>query len=44
VWVVLGLALGVTVPRVLWSVLFLFITHQVLTVVGYQLGMRATGR
>jgi len=44
VWVVLGLAVGVTVPRVLWSVLFLFITHQVLTVVGYQLGMRATGR
>src|SRR5262245_14949240 len=44
VWVVLGLVVGVTVPRVVWSVLFLFITHQVLTVVGYQLGMRATRR
>jgi CDP-2,3-bis-(O-geranylgeranyl)-sn-glycerol synthase len=44
VWVVLGLAVGVTVSRVLWSFLFLFITHQILTVVGYWLGMRATAR
>jgi hypothetical protein len=44
VWVVLGLAVGVTVSRVLWSVVFLFIAHQVLTAVGYQLGMRATPR
>src|SRR5262245_37798102 len=44
VWVVLGLVIGVTVSRVLWSVVFLFITHQLLTVAGYQLGMRATAR
>ena len=44
VWVVLGLAIGVTASRVLWSVVFLFITHQLLTVVGYRLGMRATVR
>ena len=44
VWVVLGLAVGVTASRVLWSGVFLFISHQLLTVVGYQLGMRATVR
>jgi hypothetical protein len=36
--------LTVTVARVLWSVVFLFIAHQVLTVIGYRLGMRATAR
>jgi hypothetical protein len=44
VWAVLGLAVGVTAVRVLWSVVFLFIAHQLLTFVGYQLGMRATAR
>jgi hypothetical protein len=44
VWLVLVFALTVTVARVLWSVVFLFIAHQVLTVVGYRLGMRATAR
>jgi hypothetical protein len=44
VWLVLGLAVGVTAARVLWSMVFLFITHQLLTVVGYRLGMRATVR
>jgi CDP-archaeol synthase len=44
VWVVLWLAVGVTASRVLWSVVFLFTTHQLLTVVGYRLGMRATAR
>jgi hypothetical protein len=44
VWVVLGLAIGVTALRVVWSVVFLFIAHQILTLVGYQLGMRATAR
>jgi CDP-2,3-bis-(O-geranylgeranyl)-sn-glycerol synthase len=43
-WVVLGLAVGITAARVLWSAVFLFITHQLLTVVGYWLGMRATAR
>jgi hypothetical protein len=44
VWLVLGFVLTVTVARVLWSVVFLFIAHQVLTVLGYRLGMRATAR
>jgi CDP-archaeol synthase len=44
VWLVLGFAVRVTAWRVAWSVVFLFITHQILTVVGYQLGMRATAR
>ena len=44
IWIVLGLVVVVTVARLLWSVLFLFVAHQVLTVVGYRLGMRATAR
>ena len=44
VWIVLGLAVEVTASRVLWSVVFLFVAHQLLTLVGYQLGMRATVR
>jgi CDP-2,3-bis-(O-geranylgeranyl)-sn-glycerol synthase len=44
VWLVLGFMITATVTRVLWSVVFLFIAHQVLTVVGYRLGMRATAR
>ena len=44
VWLVLGMVIEVTASRVLWSVVFLFIAHQVLTLVGYQLGMRATVR
>jgi hypothetical protein len=44
VWIVLGLVVEVTAARVLGSVVFLFVAHQVLTVVGYGLGMRATAR
>jgi hypothetical protein len=44
VWVVLGIAVGATPWRVVWSIVFLFIAHQILTVVGYQLGMRSTIR
>jgi CDP-2,3-bis-(O-geranylgeranyl)-sn-glycerol synthase len=44
VWIVLGIVIGATVPRILWSVVFLFVAHQFLTVVGYRLGMRATAR
>jgi hypothetical protein len=33
-----------TVIRLLWSVVFLFIAHQLLTVVGYGPGMRAMAR
>ena len=44
VWAVLGLVVVVTAARLLWSVVFLFVAHQVLTTVGYRLGMRATAR
>ena len=44
IWLVVGFAVSITVMRLLWSVVFLFIAHQLLTVVGYGLGMRATAR
>jgi hypothetical protein len=44
VWLVLGCFVKVTTTRVLASIIFLFVTHQVLTVIGYGLGMRATAR
>ena len=44
VWIVLGCVTAVTTARVLGSVVFLFVAHQVLTVGGYRLGLRATAR
>ena len=44
VWLVLGCFIEITIMRVLQSIIFLFVTHQVLTVIGYGLGMRATAR
>jgi CDP-diglyceride synthetase len=44
IWIVLGFVVTVTAVRVLWSVVFLFVAHQVFTVVGFSLGMRATAR
>jgi hypothetical protein len=43
-WLVLGLVISVTFERVLWSLVFLFISHQLITTVGYSLGMRSTPR
>jgi hypothetical protein len=43
-WLVLACFVPVTVARVLWSVVFLFLAHQLITVIGYGLGMRATPR
>ncbi|HEX8773126.1 MAG TPA: CDP-archaeol synthase [Pyrinomonadaceae bacterium] len=43
-WLVLALFISVTFERVLWSLVFLFISHQVITTVGYSLGMRTTPR
>ncbi len=43
-WLVLALVVEVTLLRVLWSIVFLFFAHQVITIVGYALGMRATAR
>jgi hypothetical protein len=44
VWAVLWPIIGLTAPRIVWSIVFLFMTHQMLTVVGYLLGMRSTAR
>ena len=44
VWLVLSFLVTVTVPRILWSIVFLFAAHQVITIIGYGLGMRATAR
>jgi hypothetical protein len=44
VWLVLSFAVEVTLSRILWSVVFLFLAHQMITLAGYVLGMRATAR
>ena len=40
----LAFAVPVTPQFVLWSAVFLFVAHQIITVIGYGLGMRATWR
>jgi CDP-diglyceride synthetase len=44
VWLLLSLAVTVTASRIFWSIVFLFVAHQILTIIGYGLGMRATPR
>jgi hypothetical protein len=43
-WLVLWLVVPPTLPLVLASFAFVFVAHQVATVVGYALGLRATWR
>ena len=43
-WLVLALVVRPTLALVLASLVFVFVTHQVITVAGYALGMRATWR
>jgi CDP-2,3-bis-(O-geranylgeranyl)-sn-glycerol synthase len=43
-WLVLALAVRPTPALVLASLAFVFVTHQVISVAGYALGMRATWR
>ena len=43
-WLVLALFVSVTFERILWSLVFMFISHQIITSVGYSLGMRSTPR
>jgi len=43
-WLVLWLVVPPTAGLVLASLAFVFVTHQLMTVVGYALGMRATWR
>jgi hypothetical protein len=44
VWLVIWPFVDVTVLRLLLSVAFLFIAHQIISVLGYHLGMRSTAR
>ncbi len=44
VWLVLSFVIAVRPSAVAWSVAFLFVAHQVFTVLGYGLGMRSTWR
>ena len=43
-WIVLAFVIEVTAWRVLYSFIFLFVTHQVISFLGYLLGMRKTAR
>ena len=43
-WLVLALVVPPTPALVLASLAFVFVAHQVITVAGYALGMRATWR
>jgi hypothetical protein len=43
-WLVLAFVVPVTAARILLSVGFIFVMHQLLTTIGYVLGMRKTAR
>jgi CDP-archaeol synthase len=43
-WIVLGFVVEVTLLRALYSIIFLFVTHQVISFLGFLLGMRKTAR
>jgi hypothetical protein len=40
----LAFAVPISLEFILWSAAFLFVAHQIITVIGYALGMRATWR
>jgi hypothetical protein len=43
-WIVLIFVIAISPVRVLYSFVFLFVTHQVISFLGYLLGMRKTAR
>jgi hypothetical protein len=43
-WAALALFVSVTFERVIFSAFFIFISHQIISVLGYRLGMRKTAR
>lgn len=43
-WIVPAFFVAVTFPRVIFSILFLFVSHQIISALGYLLGMRKTAR
>ncbi len=44
VWIVFAFVIGITFQRVVFSAVFLFFSHQIISVLGYWLGMRKTAR
>ncbi|HSE39850.1 MAG TPA: CDP-archaeol synthase [Acidobacteriota bacterium] len=44
VWIVMWPFVNVTILRVILSVMFLFISHQIISFAGFHLGMRSTSR
>ena len=42
VWIVFAFFVGVTFQRVVFSAVFLFFSHQIISLLGYWLGMRKT--
>lgn len=44
VWIVLAFFIGVTFQRIIFSAVFIFFSHQIISVFGYWLGMRKTAR
>jgi hypothetical protein len=44
VWLVFGFFIGVSFQRVIFSAVFLFFSHQIISLLGYWLGMRKTAR
>lgn len=44
VWLVLGFYVEITFQRVIFSAVFIFFSHQIISVLGYWLGMRKTIR
>jgi hypothetical protein len=43
-WLVVWPWVSPTLPRVLWSILFVVVVHQVISSLGALLGMRASAR
>lgn len=44
VWILLTFFIGISVWRVIYSAIFLFISHQIFSIFGYWFGMRKTAR
>ena len=44
VWIVLAFFISVSFWRIVYSAIFLFVSHQIISALGYRLGMRETAR
>jgi len=43
-WIVLAFVIEISLTRIFFSLVFLFVTHQIISLLGYLLGMRKTAR